>query len=85
MPPLVARAVIIDMAKHFGKETMAAGEHFGEADIKAAMEAQEVTVNEGDIVLFHTGWTDGMLESEPTAWGSTEPGLNNEGAVIWRR
>ena len=81
VPPLVARAVIIDMAKHFGKETMAAGEHFGEADIKAAMEAQEVTVNEGDIVLFHTGWTDGMLESEPTAWGSTEPGLNNEGAV----
>jgi len=81
VPPLVARAVIVDMAKHFGKETMAAGEHFGEAEIKAAMEAQNVTVNEGDIVLFHTGWTDGMLESEPATWGSSEPGLNNEGAV----
>jgi len=22
-----------------------------------------------------------MLESDPTAWGSSEPGLNNEGAV----
>ncbi len=81
VPPLVARAVIVDMAKHFGKDTMDAGEHFGEADIKAAMDAQNVTVNEGDIVLFHTGWTDGMLESEPGTWGSSEPGLNNEGAV----
>jgi len=80
--PLVGRAVIIDMAKHMGKDVLAAGEHFGEAEITAAMEAQQITVNEGDIVLFHTGWTDGMMESDPTAWGSTEPGLNNEGAVF---
>ena len=70
------------MAKHMGKDVLAAGEHFGEAEITAAMEAQQITVNEGDIVLFHTGWTDGMMESDPTAWGSTEPGLNNEGAVF---
>ncbi len=82
VPPLVGRAVIIDMAKHMGKDLLAAGEHFGEAEITAAMEAQQITVNEGDIVLFHTGWTDGMMESDPTAWGSTEPGLNNEGAVF---
>jgi kynurenine formamidase len=81
VPPLVARAVIVDMAKHFGKDVLAAGEHFGETEIKAAMAAQEITVNEGDIVMFHTGWTDGMLESNPAAWGSSEPGLNNEGAV----
>ncbi|SFT07773.1 Kynurenine formamidase [Sulfitobacter marinus] len=81
VPPLVARAVIVDMAKHFGKDVLAAGEHFGEAEIKAAMDAQEITVNEGDIVMFHTGWTDGMLESNPAAWGSSEPGLDNEGAV----
>ncbi len=81
VPPLVARAVIVDMAKHFGKDVLAAGEHFGEAEIKAAMDAQEITVNEGDIIIFHTGWTDGMLESNPAVWGSSEPGLNNEGAV----
>ena len=82
VPPLVARAVIIDMAKQMGKDVLAAGEHFGEAEITAAMDAQGITVNEGDIVLFHTGWTDGKLESDPAAWGSTEPGLNNEGAVF---
>lgn len=81
VPPLVGRAVIIDMAKHFGKEVMEAGEHFGSAEIKAAAEAQNVTMGEGDIILFHTGWTEGMLESDPMAWGSAEPGLTNEGAV----
>lgn len=81
VPPLVGRAVILDMAKHAGKEVMAAGEHFGSEEIKAAAEAQGVTMGEGDIILFHTGWTEGMLESDPTAWGSAEPGLTNEGAV----
>jgi kynurenine formamidase len=81
VPPLVGRAVILDMAAHAGVEVMAAGAHFGSEEIKAAAEAQGVTMGEGDIVLFHTGWTDGMLESEPAAWGSTEPGLSNEGAV----
>jgi len=82
VPPLVGRAVIIAPKCSPAANTLAAGEHFGEAEITAAMEAQQITVNEGDIVLFHTGWTDGMMESDPTAWGSTEPGLNNEGAVF---
>lgn len=80
IPPLVGRAVILDMAKHFGKEVLDAGDNFGEADIKAAAEAQGVTMGAGDIILFHTGWTDGKLESDPVAWVSGEPGLNNEGA-----
>jgi len=81
VPPLVGRAVILDMAAHAGVEVMEAGASFGSAEIKAAAEAQGVTMGEGDIVLFHTGWTEGKLESDPAAWGSTEPGLSNEGAV----
>ncbi|MGM0584626.1 MAG: cyclase family protein [Pseudomonadota bacterium] len=80
IPPLVARAVIVDMAAHAGKEHLDAGESFGSEEIKAAMEDQGVTVNEGDIVLFHTGWTENMLDSDPEAWVSGEPGLSNEGA-----
>ena len=56
IPPLVGRAAIIDMAAHFGKDALAAGDPFGEADIEAAAEAQGVAMGEGDIVLFHTGW-----------------------------
>jgi kynurenine formamidase len=79
IPPLVGRAVIIDMAAHRGKTHLDAGEHFGSEDIKAAAGAQGVTFGEGDIVLFHTGWTENMLDSDPTAWVSGEPGVNNEG------
>lgn len=80
VPPLVGRAVILDMAKHAGKDFLAAGDHFGEAEIKAAAEAQGVTMGEGDIVLFHTGWTENMLESDPTAWVSGEPGISVSGS-----
>lgn len=80
VPPLVGRAVIVDMAKHMDKEVLAAGEHFGEAEIKAAAQAQGVSIGEGDIVLFHTGWTEGKLESDPKAWVSGEPGLNVSGS-----
>lgn len=80
IPPLVGRAVILDMAKHAGKTHLDAGEHFGEAEIKAVAEAQGVSIGEGDIVLFHTGWTEAMLEAEPTAWVSGEPGVNVSGS-----
>ena len=80
IPPLVGRAVILDMAKAAGKDMLAAGDHFGEAEVKAAAEAQGVTIGKGDIVLFHTGWTEGMLESDPQAWVSGEPGLSVSGS-----
>ena len=80
IPPLVGRGVVLDMAAHMGKEVLAAGDHFGEAEIKAAAEAQGVAIGEGDVVLFHTGWTEGMLESDPTAWVSGEPGISVSGA-----
>mgnify|MGYP000374426492 CR=1 FL=1 len=60
IPPIVGRAVIIDMAKHKGVDAMEGGQAITTDDLKAAMEAQNVKVNEGDIVLFHTGWTEGM-------------------------
>lgn len=80
IPPLVGRGVLVDMAKHFGVETMTAGQPIDGADIEAAAEAQGVEFREGDIILLHTGWTDAMLESDPQAWVAGEPGLSNEGA-----
>ncbi len=78
IPPMIGRGVLIDMAKHFGVTTMAAGQVIGSDDIKAAAKAQGVAFREGDVVLFHTGWTGGKLKSDPKAWISSEPGLNNE-------
>jgi kynurenine formamidase len=78
VPPLIGRAVLIDMAKHYGVATMEGGQGISSKDIMAAAKAQKTTVRQGDIVLFHTGWTDGKLTSEPDVWVSTQPGLTNE-------
>ncbi len=79
IPPLVSRGVVLDMAAQAGKPFLEAGDHFGPDEIKAQAEAQGVTLGKGDIVLFHTGWTENMLESDPQAWVSGEPGLNVAG------
>ncbi len=82
IPPIVARGVLIDMAKHFGVSSLEAGKFFTAADIQAAATAQNVDVREGDVVLFHTGWTDAHLASDPKKWVSGEPGTS-EDAAVW--
>ena len=81
IPPLVGRGVLIDMAKHFGVPALEGGKAFGSKDIKAAAAAQGVEIRKGDVVLFHTGWTDAKLTKAPTEWVSKEPGITNEAAV----
>jgi kynurenine formamidase len=44
------------------------------------MTAQGISVGEGDVVLFHTGWTDAKLSAAPQEWVSTIPGITNEAA-----
>ena len=80
VPPMIGRGVLIDMARHFAMDTMPVGKGITAADIKAAAKTQGVEVRQGDVVLFHTGWTDGMLESDPSAWVAGEPGLTNGAA-----
>lgn len=80
IPPMVGRGVMIDMAKHFGKDFLPAGHAFNADDIKAAAKAQGVKIQEGDVVLLHTGWTDGMLASDPKGWVSGEPGITVDAA-----
>ena len=81
VPPLIGRGVLIDMARHFGVETMSAGQVINTSDIKSAAKNQGVNIRKGDVVLFHTGWTDGMLESKPAEWSAGEPGLSNAAAA----
>jgi kynurenine formamidase len=80
VPPLVGRGVLLDMAGYFDVAAMSAGQGIAAADIKAAAKAQGVEILPGDVVLLHTGWTDAMLHSDPTAWAAGEPGLTNEAA-----
>ena len=75
VPAIVGRGVLINMAKHKNVPMMNEGEIFSTADIEAAAKAQNVTIREGDIVLFHTGWLD-MLDKDPQRFGKGEPGID---------
>ena len=81
VPPLVGRGVVVNMAKYFGITTMAGGQGITREDIKNAAKQQNIKFQEGDIILFHTGWTDAYLKSSPELWGSTIPGITNDAAV----
>ncbi len=78
VPPMVARGVVLDMAGHFGKDFLPAGQHFSVADVRAVEQKQGTPVAEGDVVLLHTGWTDHKLHQDPQAWVSGEPGMSEE-------
>ena len=54
------RAVLIDLHAIYGEAHL----DVDMAGIEEAMRAQDATVEKGDMVIFHTGWTKLMLEME---------------------
>ena len=76
VPPIVARGIVLDMAGHFEADYLEAGRHFSVEDVKAVEERQGTPVREGDVVLFHTGWTQAKLASDPQAWAAGGPGIS---------
>lgn len=80
IPPIVTRGVVIDMARHFGKPSLAVGDVFNRAEIEAAARAQGVRIRKGDVVLFHTGWMDSTMSTNRALYNASEPGLGVGGA-----
>ena len=78
IPPIVTRGVLVDMARFFKKDFLEAGETFNVDDVIEALELQDVTIEEGDVVIFHTGWTEAKYFSDPELWGSGTPGPTGE-------
>jgi kynurenine formamidase len=78
VPPIVARGIVLDVAGYKGVEFMQAGEFFTVDDVKAIEKKQGTPVREGDVVLFHTGWTEAKLASAPDEWVAGEPGQSEE-------
>lgn len=79
LPPIVSRGVLIDMTAHFGREILDAGTAFNSKEIKAAAKAQGVSIESGDVVLFHTGWLN-VSDTDPVRFMSGQPGLGVDGA-----
>jgi kynurenine formamidase len=53
--PVLARGVLIDVARHRGVDRVPPGELVGGDELAAAAEAQRVSVASGDVVLVRTG------------------------------
>jgi kynurenine formamidase len=75
---VVGRGVLIDMARHRGKQWLDKGETIDHTDLEAAAAAQNVTIEPHDILCIRTGfmkyWYD-LNDKEKFYDGFIEPGL----------
>ncbi|OYQ81199.1 cyclase [Ignatzschineria sp. F8392] len=77
-PIICARAVLLDVAGALGVDRLPESYGIGQADLEKAIALQNVTIQQGDIVMIRTGqmtvWPDREL------YLNNSPGLNIEGA-----
>ncbi len=78
LPPIATRGILLDMTAHFGVSPVPDGTPFNIAEIDAAAAAAGVTIETGDVVIFHTGKM--KAEEGNTTLSPGEPGLGVEGA-----
>lgn len=77
LPPIATRGILLDMTKSFA-DPVDDGTAFNQAEIDAAAARAGVTIEAGDVVIFHTGKmkaTEGETTLSPTS-----PGLGVQGA-----
>jgi kynurenine formamidase len=76
VPQIITRGLLLDMAALRGVEHLQRGEVITVSDIEAALQRQSLTVERGDVVLFHTGWGNfWMRDNEAYLSGEPGPGL----------
>jgi kynurenine formamidase len=81
IPPIATRGVLIDMAQYLGVDMVAMGTVFTKPQVQDALQKQGVEVQEGDVVLFHTGWQK-LATEDPKRFILGEPGPG-VGAARW--
>ena len=79
LPPIVARGVLLDMAAHYGTDIVKEGTAFNTKEIEAVAKKQGVEIRQGDVVLFHTGWTS-LIGKDDKRYNAAEPGVGVDGA-----
>src|SRR4030095_13294366 len=71
---IVTRGVLIDVAKFKGVEQLPPTYEITVADLKGALQKQNVQIRSGDVVLIHTGWSS-LWMKDNTKYGDSEPGI----------
>lgn len=71
---IVTRGVLIDVAKFKGVDQLPPRYEITPADLKGALQRENVQIHSGDMVIIHTGW--GSLWMKDNAkFGDSEPGI----------
>lgn len=73
VPQIITRGLLLNIAGLHGVERLSPGYVISVADVTAALDRQEIQVERGDVVLFHTGWGDLWMQDN-AAYLSGEPG-----------
>ena len=80
---IVGRGVLIDMARHRGKDTLDKGETFDHTDLRGRAAAQGVTIEPHDVLVIRTGWMKYWYEQGQAFYdGFCEPGLTYCGELV---
>lgn len=85
---IVGRGVLIDMAKHRGKENLEKGETFSHEDLLEAAASQGVEITKRSILVIRTGWIETYFRDGKEEFydGFVEPGLTYSPALVeWFR
>ena len=73
VPPVIARGVLVDIARHRSIPRLEAGDVITVDDVEGALRGQDTAVGPGDVVLFHTGW-GALWDEDPGRFTAGEPG-----------
>jgi kynurenine formamidase len=72
--PIVTRGVLIDVAKFKSVEQLPPTYEITAADLKGALQKQNVQIRSGDVVLIHTGWSS-LWMKDNAKYSATAPGI----------
>jgi kynurenine formamidase len=81
VPPIVGRAVLLDIARLRGADILPDGYEVTIADLRDALQASGRALAAGDIVLVRTGKIR-QFYADPAAFQAAEPGVGRE-AALW--
>lgn len=79
VPPIVTRAVVLDMVAYYNKSIVPGGTEFTVNDIQAVLKKQNIEIKKGDVVLFNTGWLE-LIGKDNRQFLEVEPGIGMEAA-----
>ncbi len=78
IPPIIARGVLIDVPAYMGINMLPDGYRISREDLKAALNAQDLRIEIGDVVLIRTGRM--QLYNDAIAYMDNPPGLGLDAA-----